>query len=174
MTWKVPNEAERVLVCGASRVPGPQVPKRPMLLCRNSVSRGVVVHGDRSAGETPAYAGDAVGVLLIDGTITRQGAGRIRGGGRIKSVPITKSSPASTGCACSTAPNGSFYRLSFSPEARVTSEALPFFQIGTEQGLLSAAVEMDVLILGPGERADLLVDFRTHAGKQVILRLPGA
>lgn len=66
--------------------------------------------------------------------------------------------------------NGSFYRLSFSPEARVTSEALPFFQVGTEQGLLSAPAEMDVLILGPGERADLLVDFSTHAGKQVVLR----
>ena len=66
--------------------------------------------------------------------------------------------------------NGSYYRLSFSPEDKVTSEALPFCQIGTEQGLLSASAQMDVLILGPGERADLLVDFRAHAGRQLILR----
>ena len=66
--------------------------------------------------------------------------------------------------------NGSYYRLSLSPEAKVSSEPLPFVQIGTEQGLLSAPAEMDLLILGPGERADLLVDFRDHAGRQVILR----
>ena len=66
--------------------------------------------------------------------------------------------------------NGSYYRLSFSPEARVSAEALPFHQIGTEQGLLAAPAEMDVLILGPGERADVVVDFRAHAGKEVVLR----
>ena len=66
--------------------------------------------------------------------------------------------------------NGSYYRLSFSPEARVSAEALPFRQIGTEQGLLPAPVGMDVLILGPGERADVVVDFRAHAGKEVVLR----
>jgi spore coat protein A, manganese oxidase len=66
--------------------------------------------------------------------------------------------------------NGSFYRLSFSSEARVTSEALQFHQIGSEQGFLSAPAEINLLILGPGERADLIVDFAPHAGKQVILR----
>ena len=66
--------------------------------------------------------------------------------------------------------NGSFYRLSFSPEATVTSEAIPFYQIGSEQGFLSAPAETNLLILGPGERADLVVDFSSHAGKQVILR----
>jgi len=66
--------------------------------------------------------------------------------------------------------NGSFYKLSFSPEASVLSEALPFSQIGSEQGLLSAPAETNLLILGPGERADLVVDFSSHAGRQVILR----
>ena len=68
------------------------------------------------------------------------------------------------------ASNGSFYKLSFSPEAKVTSEALAFYQIGSEQGFLSAPAETNLLILGPGERADLVFDFSGHAGKQVILR----
>ena len=66
--------------------------------------------------------------------------------------------------------NGSFYRLSFSSEANFTSGGLPFHQIGSEQGFLPAPAETNLLILGPGERADLMVDFGTHAGRQVILR----
>jgi spore coat protein A len=66
--------------------------------------------------------------------------------------------------------NGSFYRLLFSPEESVTSTAIPFHQIGSEQGLLAAPAAMDELILGPGERADLIVDFSGYAGRQLILR----
>jgi spore coat protein A, manganese oxidase len=67
--------------------------------------------------------------------------------------------------------NGSFYRLSFCSEASVTSEALDFFQIGTEQGFLAAPARMKILILGPGERADVILDFSgTGAGKEVFLR----
>jgi spore coat protein A len=66
--------------------------------------------------------------------------------------------------------NGSFYRLSFSPEASVKAEGLAFSQIGTEQGFLAAPAEMNLLIVGPGERADMLMDFRGHAGKEVYLR----
>jgi spore coat protein A len=66
--------------------------------------------------------------------------------------------------------NGSFYRLLFSGEESVLSKAIPFHQIGSEQGLLSAPAVMEELILGPGERADLIVDFSKQAGKQMILR----
>jgi spore coat protein A len=66
--------------------------------------------------------------------------------------------------------NGSFYRLSFSADASVISEGLAFHQIGSEQGFLAAPAEMNLLILGPGERADLIVDFGTHAGKEIFLR----
>lgn len=66
--------------------------------------------------------------------------------------------------------NGSFYRLSFSPEPIMASETLAFYQIGTEQGFLPASAQMNLLILGPGERADLIVDFRAHTGKEVFLR----
>jgi spore coat protein A len=66
--------------------------------------------------------------------------------------------------------NGSFYRLSFSRDATLTSEGLEFHQIGSEQGFLAAPAAMNLLILGPGERADLIVDFASHAGTEVILR----
>ena len=66
--------------------------------------------------------------------------------------------------------NGSFYRLSFSPDATVHSQGLEFFQIGSEQGFLAAPAKMELLILGPGERADLVVDFSGSAGKELYLR----
>jgi spore coat protein A len=66
--------------------------------------------------------------------------------------------------------NGSFYRLSFSSDASVTSEGLVFHQIGCEQGFLAAPAPMSLLILGPGERADVIFDFADHAGAEVVLR----
>ena len=66
--------------------------------------------------------------------------------------------------------NGSFYRLSFSAEPSVTSESLLFHQIGSEQGFLEAPAQMNLLILGPGERADMILDFSGHAGKEIFLR----
>jgi spore coat protein A, manganese oxidase len=66
--------------------------------------------------------------------------------------------------------NGSFYRLSFSFDASVSSEGLVFHQIGSEQGLLPAPASLNRLILGPGERADVVFDFAHHAGSEVFLR----
>ncbi|HWQ31733.1 MAG TPA: multicopper oxidase [Blastocatellia bacterium] len=48
--------------------------------------------------------------------------------------------------------NARFYNLSF-------SNGLPFFQIGTDGGYLSAPVKLTQLLLAPGERADVIVDF---------------
>ena len=66
--------------------------------------------------------------------------------------------------------NGSFYRLSFAAEETMKAESCEFFQIGGEQGFLEAPAMMKSLILGPGERADLIVDFSDHAGKEIFLR----
>jgi len=66
--------------------------------------------------------------------------------------------------------NGSqarFYnvKLKISP-----GKILPFFQIGSDGGLLNAPVLLDKLLLAPGERADLVVDFATLAvGTKVVL-----
>jgi spore coat protein A len=66
--------------------------------------------------------------------------------------------------------NGTFYKLSFSTEPSVTSPGIAFHQIGSEQGFLPAPAPMNLLILDPGERADLILDFSSHAGKEVYLR----
>lgn len=66
--------------------------------------------------------------------------------------------------------NGSFYRLLFSADPSVGSEGLAFHKIGSEQGFLASPTQMKLLILGPGERADLVVDFSERAGMEVYLR----
>jgi len=68
------------------------------------------------------------------------------------------------------ASNGSFYRLSFSADASISSAGLVVHQIGSEQGFLSAPVELNLLVLGPGERLDLVFDFSGYAGREVFLR----
>ena len=48
--------------------------------------------------------------------------------------------------------NARFYNLMFSNQ-------MPFFQIGTDGGYLPKPVQLNALLLAPGERADILVDF---------------
>jgi len=48
-----------------------------------------------------------------------------------------------------------------------------FHQIGTDQGLLAAPIEMKQLMLSPAERADLLIDFSSLAGSSLALQDQG-
>jgi spore coat protein A len=66
--------------------------------------------------------------------------------------------------------NASFYRLSFCAEDSAVSHGCDFFQIGSDQGLLEAPAKIDTLILGPGERADLIFDFGGWSGKELFFR----
>jgi hypothetical protein len=51
------------------------------------------------------------------------------------------------------------------------SNGLPFWQIGAEGGFLPASVELDQLLLGLAERADVIVDFtNVGVGTRIILR----
>ena len=43
-------------------------------------------------------------------------------------------------------------------------------QIGTESGLLPAPVSRQSILLGPAERADVVIDFSGLLGQQVVLR----
>jgi spore coat protein A len=49
-------------------------------------------------------------------------------------------------------------------------DGLSFLQIGTDNGLLPMPVEVDRLLLAPGERADVVVDFAGLSGSQVTMR----
>lgn len=63
--------------------------------------------------------------------------------------------------------NARFYDLKFD----AGGSALAFHQIGSDGGLLNAPVRLNRLVIGPGERADLVVDFAgLPAGSRVVLR----
>ena len=50
-------------------------------------------------------------------------------------------------------------------------DGLPFWQIGADGGFLPAPVKLDRLLMGPAERADVIVDFtRLPAGTEVVLQ----
>jgi hypothetical protein len=69
---------------------------------------------------------------------------------------ISKSSCASIAFGSSTARTAAFYRLSFGVNHSVTSEAFQFSQIGSEKGFLEVSAKLTTLILGLGDRADLM------------------
>ncbi len=60
------------------------------------------------------------------------------------------------------AANGRFFHLSLRGQR-------PFVQIGSDQGLLAAPVSQTSLLLAPGERADLVIDFAALAGTAIEL-----
>jgi spore coat protein A len=60
------------------------------------------------------------------------------------------------------AANSRFFALALSGQT-------PFHQIGSDQGLLPAPVQLKSLLLAPAERADLLIDFSQFAGQKVHL-----
>jgi spore coat protein A, manganese oxidase len=66
--------------------------------------------------------------------------------------------------------NGSqsrFYNLRFADEQ--SGQELPFTQIGTDGGFLRSPVTMTSLLIAPGERADLIVDFAGRRDRSFII-----
>jgi spore coat protein A, manganese oxidase len=59
--------------------------------------------------------------------------------------------------------NGRFYRLSLSNKQS-------FHAIGTDQGLLQAPVELKKIVIAPGERLDLILDFSARVGEKIIVQ----
>jgi spore coat protein A len=66
------------------------------------------------------------------------------------------------------ASNARVYRLTLAENA--SANDAPFYQIGTDQGLLPAPVPLTNLEIAPGERADLVIDFSEHRGSQILLK----
>jgi len=62
--------------------------------------------------------------------------------------------------------NARFYNLSFSTDRKNSPD---WFQIGTDGGLLENPKPLSRLLLAPGERADLLVDFSGFENQEIIL-----
>lgn len=62
--------------------------------------------------------------------------------------------------------NSRFYNL----KLKSAGQANTFFQIGSDGGLLNAPVPLRTLLLGPGERADIVIDFAGRKpGAKVVL-----
>jgi spore coat protein A, manganese oxidase len=61
------------------------------------------------------------------------------------------------------ASNGRFYRLSLSNKKS-------FHTIGTDQGLLDSPVQLAKIVIAPGERIDLVIDFSEHSGEKIIVQ----
>jgi spore coat protein A len=61
------------------------------------------------------------------------------------------------------AANGRFFHLSL-------SNGQKFFEIGTDQGLIAAPVELESFVIAPGERYELVVDFAGRAGESIVLQ----
>ncbi|HEY6445309.1 MAG TPA: multicopper oxidase [Acidobacteriaceae bacterium] len=70
------------------------------------------------------------------------------------------------------AANSRFFHLCLNLAEHVTDvpSLVSFHQIGSDGGFLSAPVEMKRLLLGPAERADLIVDFSSHPGRTLTLQ----
>ncbi len=66
--------------------------------------------------------------------------------------------------------NGSFYVLSLASGPTFQSSNQEFFQIGSDGGLLDSPHCVETVIVGPGERVDLVVDFSRYPGQQLYLR----
>jgi spore coat protein A len=60
------------------------------------------------------------------------------------------------------AANARFFHLAL-------SNGQDFHQIGTDLGLLPAPVALKNLLIAPGERADLILDFSGHAGEKIVV-----
>ena len=60
------------------------------------------------------------------------------------------------------AANSRYYRMKLSHQES-------FIQIGTDQGLLAKPVYTNVILIGPGERADVIIDFSKQKGNRLVL-----
>ena len=69
------------------------------------------------------------------------------------------------------AANTRFFNLYLNLAKRPTDipALVPFYQIGSDGGLLANPVELEKVLLAPAERADLIVDFSGLAGKTLTL-----
>jgi spore coat protein A, manganese oxidase len=108
------------------------------------------ISGDPKAPWVPEVLGDAI---LVNG----------------KLFPYLEVEPRQYRFRALNGSNGRSIHLTF-----ISSRATPwfpkFYQIGSDQGLLAAPVEVVRVRLMPAERADLIFDFSDHAGTSIFLR----
>jgi spore coat protein A, manganese oxidase len=140
-TYILRNDAEDTL-----RLPaGPY--EIPLVICDRMFDKDCQLYypvsDNPKAPRTPEFFGDS---YLVNGKI----------------LPYLQVEPRKYRFRILNASNGRFYRLSLSNKQS-------FVQIGTDQGLLPAPVPVKRIVIAPGERLDLIVDFKEHAGEKIQL-----
>ncbi len=102
------------------------------------------VSGNPGKPWVPEFFGDAI---LVNGTL----------------FPFLDAEPRKYRLRLLNASNSRFLYLSLSNHQ-------PLWQIGSDQGLLAAPVELKTVTLAPGERADVVIDFKQQRGQNVLLK----
>lgn len=101
------------------------------------------ISGDPSKPWTPEVFGDAI---LVNG----------------KLFPYLEVEPRKYRFRVLNGANARFLHLAL-------SNGQPIYQIGTDQGLLAAPVQLERVNLAPAERADLIVDFSAAGGQNLVM-----
>jgi spore coat protein A len=119
----------------------------PLIIFDRVLSRdGALIYpvsGDPASPWVPEVFGDA---MLVNG----------------KLFPYLDVQPRKYRFRILNASNGRFYHLALSNSAQL-------HQIGTDQGLLPKPVFLSSLVIAPGERADVILDFSDQAGDSAVL-----
>lgn len=119
----------------------------PLVLCDRMFDKDsqlyYPVSDDLNAPWTPEFFGDA---YLVNG----------------KLLPYLAVAPHKYRFRLLNSSNARFYRLALSSKQT-------FHVIGSDQGLLEASVELRKLTIAPGERIDLIVDFSSQAGEEIVV-----
>jgi spore coat protein A, manganese oxidase len=102
------------------------------------------VSSDPEKPWVPEFFGDAI---LVNGTL----------------FPFLNTEPRKYRFRIVNASNSRFFYLTLSSNQ-------VFWQIGSDQGLLEAPVELRALTLAPGERADVIIDFQYQSDQSLVLR----
>jgi spore coat protein A, manganese oxidase len=92
-----------------------------------------------------------------------------------KAMPFLEVEPRKYRFRMVNASNSRFYHLTLMPADASGKpngrpvDAPPFIQIGTDGGLLPKPLRMHYLILSPGERFDIVIDFSEHKGANLAM-----
>ena len=134
----VRDEAEQALALPS----GPY--EIPLVICDRLFYADGQLHypesGDPTAPWVPEIYGD---VVMVNGTL----------------FPFLQVEPRAYRFRVLNASNTRVFRFSL-------SNSMPFTQIGSDQGLLPAPVQLQELVLAPAERADIVLDFSAQPGQQ--------
>ncbi|MGA6972103.1 MAG: multicopper oxidase [Candidatus Binatus sp.] len=119
----------------------------PLVICDRMLDAGgqliYPVSGKPNAPWIPEFFGN---LTLVNGKI----------------MPFLEVEPRKYRFRVLNASNARHFILSLSNQAH-------FHQVGSDQGLLSAPVDLANLFIAPAERADLVVDFKDHRGDRIVL-----